>query len=208
MKQIVGIGLICVALASCNNQAIETLPSPSIKIELTDGIGSGTKIGENLILTAAHVVQGKEEVDVKNESGAIVKGRVIFVDKERDLALVEAKVNAQVAKIKCDLVVPGTEFTVYGSPMNLEFTYTWGRISSKPRTRGPWQSVYTTDSTILMGNSGGAAFDRYGRIIGVVVGIYIVNLQMSQSVSGLGFVVDGPTICSFLDESKLPYSKR
>ncbi len=210
MKRVLIASAIALVLVGCKEKV--ELPSASIKIELPNGLGSGTKIGDKLILTAAHVVDGQTGIKIKTEDGAIVDGRVIFVDKAHDLALVEADVKAKTAKVKCDVVKPGTEFSIYGNPLGLEFTYSWGRIASKPKEFGPWGSAYTVDATIIMGNSGGGAFDDFGRVIGVVVGIRLAPLQSgpltyTPSVTGFGFVVDGPTVCKFLDENKVEYRK-
>jgi S1-C subfamily serine protease len=161
-------------------------------------------------LTAAHVVGDNQTVKIKNEEGAVVDGRVLFVDKAHDLAVVEADVHAKIAKVKCAIVKPGTEFSMYGNPVSREFVYSWGRIASAPRKFSVAESAYIVDATIISGNSGGGAFDKYGNMIGAVIAIQTIDISENSpmealSITGFGFVVDGPTICNFLDKNNLTY---
>lgn len=211
MKTFLIASVITLALVGCKEKETP-LPSASVKIESLNSFGGGTKIGENVVLTAAHVVASSDSVKVKNEDGAIVDGRVIFVDKVHDLALVEVDVKAETVKVKCDLVKPGTEFSIYGNPLGHEFTFSWGRVSTKPKSFEKIQSAYIVDATMINGNSGGGAFDSFGRLFGVVSAIQTADLSeenpmQALTITGFGFVVDGPTICKFLDENKVHYRK-
>jgi len=200
-----------IVLTGCNQQPV-SLPSSSVIIEFKKGVGSGTKISDTIVLTAAHVVKDNETVNIKSEDGKIAIGRVLFLDEAKDLAVVWTSANTGQAAVDCRTQTPGTEFTILGAPLGMEFTYSWGRIASKPHKFAQLESVYTVDATIIMGDSGAAAKDKFGKVIGVVSAIRLAPLEVKPgayvpSVTGFGFVVDGPAICKFLDEHQIKYNQ-
>lgn len=195
------------ALTACSYSEANPLPSSAVRIETGEGLGSGTKIGKNRVLTAAHVVKDAKELTIINENGAAVKGRVLFLDEEKDLALVEASPEGNETEVECSVRPPGTEFEMNGNPLGMQFIRSWGRISSKPQSFGDFKSGYIVDGTIIMGVSGSGAIDNSGKLIGVISAIRLAPMQTGNNVlpyvpapSGFGFIVDGPTICEFLEK--------
>jgi len=137
---------IVIVLTGCNLN--EPIPGSSIKVETNAGLGSGVKISENFVLTAAHVVQEQKVIKIKTQDNKIVVGRVLVIDGEKDLAVVQVNINAEISRIRCQTVEPGVEFSLLGNPLGIEFIHSWGRIASKAQKAGTWESVYITDSTL------------------------------------------------------------
>jgi len=183
----------------------EELPSAAIKIETPSGLGSGTHIGNGVILTAAHVVKNLKTVKIKNDIGQIVDAQVLWTNDEYDLAALSSEVNADSLELNCDVVPVGTSFAMKGNPLGMEFVTSYGRISAKPDKRLAWASAYVVDATFIMGNSGGAAVSE-GEVIGVVVGLPLITLKGVNDtpipgISGFGFIVPSSTVCKFFAKS-------
>jgi serine protease Do len=159
------------------------------------GLGSGVLIStDGKILTAAHVVQTAETVEVQ------------FVDGTRQPAKILSSVPyADVALIKVDRVPPaahpavlgnsdgmqvGDRVFVVGAPFELSYTLTAGYISGRrapEKIKGPLSSMelLQTDAAINKGNSGGPMFNMSGEVVGICS--YI--LTQSGGFEGLGFAV-------------------
>ena len=175
---------------------------PTVKVVLENGHGSGVYIGNNLILTAAHVVDGAKDgkVKIKTEGGNILPGVVLWTSKERDIALIRVTgtFGLRAASLSCTTPKAGDMISARGSPGPIEFFTAWGHIAGTVRSFGPWLEVSPTDMTIVMGMSGGPAFNARGEVVGLAVGGMVVPMGSSASLTGVGFVVPGSTICPLL----------
>lgn len=193
-KQFLCAALIAFGMSSCGHK--ETVSS-AMRIEALGGIGSGVKIGEDKILTAAHVVYGKADIYVINEAGEKVDGWISFIDRERDIAVVTAKIKGKIADVSCKEKQIGTRYETIGNPLGFKFVHSWGRIAGTPRQHYIWKSVYVADGAAIFGNSGGGAFSTSGHLIGVVVGIANANMPL-PAPTGFSFIVPMSEICGIL----------
>jgi len=145
--------------------------------------GTGFVIGEELVLTNAHVVAGTSDTGVE-----IVDGQGQIVELESEVVLYDPKVDVAVLRVP-DLDAepmvfepqpadPGEDAIVLGYPLDGPFTVTPARVRQKIPLRGPdiydsgevTREVYTVRATVRSGNSGGPLIDPTGRVIGVVFG--------------------------------------
>jgi len=166
-----------------------------VEVLTDDGAGSGTLLtGDGWILTNAHVVTGlggemwKEVVismplDPRRPSVEMFRGRVDRVDEQRDLALVQVSTGFYGQPLPAGYVFPTVEMgdpemLAIGDPLWLVGYPSTGGEGSRvtiTATRGvvagfdtvAFGTVLKTDATITLGNSGGAALDARGRIVGV-----------------------------------------
>ncbi|MCP4902152.1 MAG: trypsin-like serine protease [bacterium] len=159
------------------------------------GLGSGVLISaKGDIMTAAHVVQTAEQVEVRWLSGAVSAARIIASDPMSDVALLRAEEVPDDARIavlgNSDLAKVGDQVFVIGAPLGIRHTLTVGYVSAR---RIP-QTVYSgldevellqTDAAINKGNSGGPMFNLQGEVIGIVSHI----ISQSGGSEGLGFVI-------------------
>ena len=167
--------------------------------------GSGFLLsGDGYILTNAHVVEGSRTVlvllatpaasDAPGRSiikpvGKRVRGRVVGVDRETDLALI--KVDATGLPFlqfgDSDDLAAGQIVLALGSPLGLETSVTLGVVSAVGRQLQPGSPmVYIqTDAPINPGNSGGPLVDTRGRVVGINTLIF----SQSGGSEGVGFAV-------------------
>ncbi len=162
------------------------------------GLGSGVLISEDgKVLTAAHVVQTSNFVEVKFLDGTSVQAQVVSSVVPADIALLqlsELPKEAAVARLgDSDKVEVGEKIFVVGAPYGIGHTLTVGHVSARhaPNTLNTVMDglelgeFFQTDAAINTGNSGGPMFNMNGEVIGIVS--YI--LSKSGGFEGLGFAV-------------------
>jgi serine protease Do len=156
------------------------------------GVGSGFIVDpKGYILTNQHVVQGASRITVGLASGEELRGRVIGVDEETDVAVVKVETTRDLPTVKLgdsSHVEVGDWVLAIGSPFGLDQTVTAGIISTLQR-QTPYftnfQQFLQTDAAINRGNSGGPLVNMRGEVIGI-------NSQIATSTgdyNGIGFAL-------------------
>ena len=170
----------------------EALGPSVVKIQTTDGLGSGVVYDESgLILTNAHVVAGASDVQVLFSDGTTSAGTVLGADDANDIAVVqvEATDGLTVARLATEEARVGQLAVAVGSPFGLEQTVTSGVVSAVDRpVQGATNDVVgmlQTDAPINPGNSGGALANRQGEVIGINSMIFSENGENN----GIGFAI-------------------
>ncbi len=168
----------------------EALLPSMVQIETGFGLGSGFVYETSHILTAAHVVEGSNNVVVRFADGTQAEGTVLGTDTVHDLAVIEVDTqDTPLAPLALDdELTVGQLAVALGSPWGLEQTVTSGVVSAVDRpvaNASSAQVLIQTDASINPGNSGGALADRQGRVIGVNIEIF----TQTGSNSGVGFAV-------------------
>lgn len=154
-------------------QAVSQQARPATVALLSDrsgASGSGVVVSkQGLILTAAHVVQGAEEMLVIFPNGKQVRGKVLGANYSRDIAMVKLPEDREWPFVGLgeskpleagDWVVALGHST--GFDANRPPPIRFGRVVSK----GPGNYL-TSDCTLIGGDSGGPLFDLKGRVIGI-----------------------------------------
>jgi S1-C subfamily serine protease len=165
------------------------LPSV-VQIETGFGLGSGFVYEEGHVLTAAHVIEGTQEVMIRFADGRQAPGRVVGADSAHDIAVIKVNTDGvPVAALALDEEPEVGQLAVaLGSPWGLEQTVTAGIVSAVDQAvlgqEGP-QALLQTDASINPGNSGGPLADRSGRVLGINVQIF----SLTGTNSGVGFAV-------------------
>jgi len=175
-----------------------SLPSnPTPRSSLSRGIGSGVLIEDDQILTAAHVVDGAQVIEVKFTDGTRIRGDVISSLESSDIALVklrEKHPDPQVATLgDSDDTLVGSEVFIIGAPFGIAQTLTVGHLSGRLNkgllAGGAPIEFLQTDTAINTGNSGGPMFNKEGEVIGIVSFI----LSKSGGFDGIGFATSSNT---------------
>lgn len=170
----------------------EALLPAIVQLELPNGgVGSGVVYAsDGKIMTAAHVVEGFDRVDVLLSNGELVSGVVLGADTDNDIAVVEInRTGLTSAPLALDTKPRVGQMAIaLGSPWGLDSTVTAGIVSAIDRPLlelNRTRLMLQTDAPINPGNSGGALAGRDGRVIGINVSIY----SSSGANDGVGFAV-------------------
>ena len=164
--------------------------------ELALGTGTGFLIdNQGHIVTNNHVVEGATRIEVNFFDGRIVRGEVVGLDPDSDLAVIKvndipAEELQPVTLGDSDSLFIGQEVVAIGSPFGQRWTMTSGIVSALNRvieglTDFSIGSVIQTDAAINPGNSGGPLVNLQGQVIGVNSQI----ISRTRSSSGIGFAV-------------------
>lgn len=177
---------------------------------IQNGVGTGIIVDpKGYILTNSHVVSdgAAEKITVQLSDGSEVPGRILWNDKNTDLAIVKIDApNLKAAELgDSDTVKIGAYAAAIGNPLGLNFdrTVTQGIISGLNRsitvTDGQSQitmdGLIQTDASINSGNSGGPLLNSAGQVIGI-------NSAKAQSAEGLGFAIPINIAKPIVDEIK------
>jgi S1-C subfamily serine protease len=188
---------------------------------MTQGDFSATGTGfvidtEGHIVTNNHVVDGADEIEINFLDGTIVKGTVVGLDPDSDLAVLKVDLPASqlhpVVMGDSNALFIGETTLAIGSPFDERWTLTSGIVSALDRTiQGLDQysvgSVIQTDAAINPGNSGGPLLNLNGEVIGV-------NSQIAPGSNGanagIGFAIPSNLVKRVTDQliknGKVSYS--
>ena len=171
--------------------------------------GSGVLISSSgRVMTAAHVVNGMDEITVEGVAGEVVRAKIISSDAAADISLLQLeRVTAamRVAQIgDSDTVRVGQQVMVVGAPYGLAHSMSVGWISARWPANTifrdmPLAEFFQTTATINTGNSGGPMFNMAGEVIGIVS----QNISKSGGSEGLGFVVTSKSARTLLVPRKV-----
>jgi hypothetical protein len=171
----------------CNDEnAIGIVRRSVVRISTDAAVGTGIVVGENQILTNAHVVEDNGTVRVQSQDGA-EEGTVVGTDKVIDLALIQAATHALPAVKFADpsSLKPGQRLLAIGYALDLpgEPSTTGGIFSALRELDGV--HYVQTDAPINPGNSGGPLFTQCGDVVG---------LNTLGNRAGIGFAIDSTAL--------------
>jgi S1-C subfamily serine protease len=152
-------------------------------------LGFGVVLGEGLVATAAHTVEGpRREVSVDGRPA-----RVAVLDTRTDLALLTVDVDATPAHIghgsprHAIVAVPG-------GPIDVEILRTGPLVVRDTTDRARYRrEVHTFRPGTEHGTSGAPLVDDDGRVLGIVV--------LDNPGRGIGYAVTGKEISNLLRDS-------
>ena len=170
-------------------------PAPKGGWTSADGLGSGVLVSrDGLVMTASHVVQTADRIEVLFSDGQTSPARVVSSLTRADVALLQLEnppKGIEPARLgNSSLAHVGDPVFVVGAPYALYHSLTSGHLSARRKftnafTGGVQIEFLQTDAAINSGNSGGPLFDMDGRVIGIVSHIH----SRSGGFEGLGFAV-------------------
>src|SRR5437764_7605838 len=160
-------------------------------LQPTQSEGSGFIVRpDGYIFTNFHVVEGADRVQVKLKDGREFPAKVVGTDEKTDIAVIKIDAtNLPVVQLGDSEAVRVGQFAfAIGAPFKLDYTFTYGVISGKGRSKLLATSGYSisdylqTDASINPGNSGGPLCDIDGKVIGM-------NTLINGINRGLGFAI-------------------
>ncbi|PYL10000.1 MAG: serine protease [Verrucomicrobia bacterium] len=145
---------------------------------------------DGYIFTNFHVVEAADKIEVKLRDGREFPAKVVGTDEKTDIAVI--KIDAKdlpAAQLGDSEAVRVGQFAfAIGAPFKLDYTFTYGVVSGKGRSKLFTSGGYSisdylqTDASINPGNSGGPLCDIDGKVIGM-------NTLINGLNRGLGFAI-------------------
>lgn len=162
-----------------------------------DFIGSGFAIGDNHIITNAHVIENSKKVKISVYKDKTYDASVLSMDKDLDIAVLKVdEINLPYLKISDynDEVI-GADVYAIGVPQNMSYTLTKGILSSKER-KIERKLYLQTDAPINSGNSGGPLINQTGEVIGV-------NTLKFFDAEGIGLAIPMTRISKYIIDNNI-----
>lgn len=147
--------------------------------------GTGFVVAPNRVMSNAHVVAGSETVTVEVDGQSYDAG-VVSYDPNADISILDVPDLPSAPLAFADQPAPtGTDAIVMGYPGGGDFAATPARIREIIELQGPdiyrsktvTREVYTVRGTVRQGNSGGPLINRSGKVLGVVFGAAVDDVE-------------------------------
>ncbi|TGX55160.1 serine protease [Sphingomonas gei] len=187
------------------------------------GHGSGFAVAPNRIVTNAHVVELADRYPgnvvigiVPSEGDKSYQGKLIAIDQQRDLALIEFS-GLRLAPLTLFTGAPGDgeALIALGYPGNVDLATARSAADfitpqSPVRSQGGFAgnrtlqgvNVLLHTASIARGNSGGPLLDRCGRVLGVNSAI----TRGDEGDSSFAFAIAGRELAAFLQGARQPFA--
>ena len=165
-----------------------------------DRLGGGMAHGAGVIiksggdiLTNAHVVDGLRNIVVILHDGSAYSGRIRYIDRDSDLAVVKIdKIGLPILTF-ADMrdVMAGDTVIAIGTPLSfsLRNSASQGIVSGINRGLSSDYALIQTDAAINPGNSGGPLINMNGQIVGINSSKFA-----GVGVEGIGFAIPADTV--------------
>lgn len=163
-----------------------------------NSLGSGFSLGENCVITNAHVIDDRNHVKVLCYDGTEHEAFVLGMDTDMDIAvLVVPGAKFPVLEVApAEQIRTGDDVYAIGAPKSMAYTLTKGVISAKERQLGNYTYVQT-DAPINSGNSGGPLLSDSGQVVGM-------NTMKLNDSEGIGLAIPISVICTYLQSLQIP----
>jgi len=168
----------------------------------TTSLGSGVVVSaKGHVLTNLHVIEEADEIVVALTDGRQAIAKVLGVDADSDLAVLQVEMSQLPVLGFASLDSPriGDVVLAIGNPFGVGQTITMGIVSALGREGlgiNTYENFIQTDAAINPGNSGGALVDTLGRLVGINTAIY----SRSGGSLGIGFAIPAVAAQKVLSE--------
>lgn len=187
------------------------------------GHGSGFAVAPNRIVTNAHVVELADRYPnnvvigvVPSEGDKSYQGKLIAIDQQRDLALIEfSGVRLPPLTLYSGTPGDGESMIALGYPGNVDLATARSAADfitpqSPVRSQGGFAGLRMLQGTnvllhtasIARGNSGGPLLDRCGRVLGVNSAL----TRGDEGDSSFAFAIAGKELAAFLQGAKQAFA--
>lgn len=174
----------------------------SVAIECEDSgrAGSGVIISSNLIITAKHVVEDANIINIILQNYEVVQPRTVYIDPNSDIAALEVNYNFDKWAYLSDEQLHFADFVfgignaenMFGSACSIGFVYE----HNYKRMFFDYDDMIMVYATSYSGCSGGGLY-HYNRLVGMVTAVYGKDYT---------FALNSKEIIEFLKEMELEYA--
>lgn len=184
--------------------AQRTVSRPGSPRRTNSRVGTGVAVSANGVLTTASVVLGAEHVFVVTDNHLEVEARVIGMDPVRNLALIRPDgLELSSLPLASKPGASGDWIIALGNSYRMSPTQSVGTVAL--RFSEPGTSLLQLTNEVYPGNSGGAALNSHGELVGLVQGELGAPEAPGQREhgerrpGGLSFAIPTEDIVPFLD---------
>jgi S1-C subfamily serine protease len=175
--------------------------------DVTSGLGSGVVINEQgAVLTALHVVEGAEQIEVRFADGTNGAAKVAKSDAAKDIAVlaVDKLPEVVVPAVMGGAPPVGGDVFAVGNPLGLQGSLSAGVVSQNGRSLGvkrggKLDGLIQFDAAVNPGNSGGPLLNGAGQVVGIVTALgnptrqaYFIGIGFAVPIATAGGVAGGP----------------
>lgn len=155
-------------------------------------LGSGFAIGENCVITNAHVIDDPSNIAIVTYDGTEYAASLFGINEDEDIAVlvIENATFPYLMMANLSAVKIGDDIYTIGAPKGMAYTLTKGTISAKERIIRE-KSYIQIDAAINEGNSGGPLLNDSGEVLGMN------TLKMTDS-EGIGLSIPTDRIENYL----------
>lgn len=173
-----------------------------VVIYSVNSVGSGFAIGENCIITNAHVIENSRNITVANYKGERFSAAVFAIDEVMDIAVlsVEGATFPPFSSSDYALQKIGDDVYTIGAPNSMTYSLTKGVLSAKDRNIGRYKYIQF-DAAINSGNSGGPLLNDNGDVIGV-------NTLKISDAEGIGLAIPMTVVNEFLKNNGIEVNEQ
>ena len=218
------LGLLCLASLVCSawSQGESPLPpstssTPAIVAPTPTNnnlqLGSGFVIADGYVLTAHHVIMGRNNIFVGPvTTNRWVLAEVVKVDPKLDIALLKAKVVMPSLRFTNSMEVPtGLEVFVLGYPQprvqGMSEKITQGIVNGNRSAPGQTEThQFQISAEVAMGNSGGPVIAPDGSVIGMVqqkLNTQTIAERTKDFLVNVSYALKSEQLLKFLEDSPI-----
>lgn len=189
-------------------QSHADLPEAKSTAEDWSGLGSGILVSKDgKVLTAAHVVQSADRIEVQFMNGNPISARVISTAPFADVALLQIDHVPDTAVTAAlgdsDQAAVGDQVLVIGAPYGMTHSMSVGHVSARHAIPKVCENLAAlellqTDAAIYEGNSGGPVCNLSGEVIGIVTHV----VAKANQVAGPAMAVTSNVARKLLIDSR------
>ena len=150
---------------------------------------------KGLVISAAHGLEMGQAVRLSLIDGRRLNGRVVKLDGERDLCLIQVAEKLPVAiALQNGRYAPDMDETLFalGCPRGEAATIRSGILDGPPR-RVDGFPLWQARMRVELGSSGGPVLDHRGRLTAIIKGRY-------RGTSEVGFLIPFETLVHFMEK--------
>lgn len=175
------------------------------------GVGTGFVVGDDLVMTAAHVVDEASMATIQLSDGTSLATQLVAVDEGTDSALLRTSgpLDATALDLAPGYPTHGAELVLLGYPFNEpSIVMSDGLVSALHHDVDYGdrlvRDTFITNAATNPGNSGGPALDASGNVIGLVSGgrAWSDATAGRQPVQGINYVVPSNLLTQTLSRSE------
>jgi S1-C subfamily serine protease len=169
-------------------QHMDSVCHIQVETEWESWQGSGSYIGDGLVLTAGHVVEGAVKFTMTFEDGTVVEADRFYKEPTMDVGFIYVgELDIDVLEFDMRKLRRGDVTYIFGNPLGWDnrFSVSRGIVSSLDKEHGGYfgeKLMFNSDAASYPGNSGGPVLDEDGEIIGILVGGYVGTDNLSLCV--------------------------